>query len=169
MKTLLYQILLVTGIGFMIITSCEKNNDPSGITGKITVHSDCKQFKYMVFDQDTPDTLSCVTFFYDPLTKKLNLKHINAGFNCCPGDLSCEVSLNNDTIVIRELEEKQDCDCDCLFDLEIEIEKVEMQTYQAKFIEPYAWGQEPLIFQMDLASVTEGSYCVTRKQYPWGV
>ena len=168
MKKLFYPVLM-TACACFLFSGCEENNDPSAITGKLTSHSDCKIFKSPVFDQDTPDTLSCITFQYDSATNELNLTHLNAGFNCCPGELSCKVSLKNDTIFVAEYEEEQTCDCNCLFDLEIELNGVEPGEYQVTFLEPYAGDQEPLNFRLHLESETEGTCCVIRKEYPWGV
>jgi hypothetical protein len=56
----------------------------------------------------------------------------------------------------------------CLFDLDIELTGIVQNKYLLKFIEPYAIGQEQLIFEMDLTTDVEGEYCVIRKGYPWG-
>jgi len=98
----------------------------------------------------------------------LTINHINAGFNCCPFDLSCQVSVINDTIMIRETEKEQGCNCLCLFDLDIELKDVDPKKYQVRFIEPYAEGQAPLMFEMDLSAQNEDEICVIRKMYPWG-
>jgi len=55
-----------------------------------------------------------------------------------------------------------------LFDLDIELKGIDQNKYQVRFVEPYAEGQEQLIFEMDLTSGNEGEYCVVRKGYPWG-
>lgn len=61
------------------------------------------------------------------------------------------------------------CDCNCLYDLEIELNGVDSKKYQVKFIEPYARENKEILFEMDLTNTNEGTYCVTRKQYPWGM
>jgi hypothetical protein len=96
------------------------------------------------------------------------MTHINSGFNCCPEKLYCEVSVNNDTVIISEFEKEQGCNCNCLFDLDIELSGFDQNKYIVKFVEPYTIGQEQLIFEMDLATDVEGEYCGVRKGYPWG-
>ncbi|MFA5420089.1 MAG: hypothetical protein WC341_16675, partial [Bacteroidales bacterium] len=59
------------------------------------------------------------------------------------------------------------CKCNCLYDLDIEINGIDAKIYQVEFIEPYSDEQEKIIFELDLTMEKEGSYCVTRKQYPW--
>jgi hypothetical protein len=137
------------------------------MSGKLLSYSDCKEKKSIDFTEGTPDSLSCVEYSFNPSESKLYLKHINAGFNCCPKGLYCNISLNNDTITIHEFENAHDCDCNCLYDLYIEINGAIIKKYQVKFIEPYCSEQEKLLFEIDLTNGNAGSYCVSRKQYPW--
>jgi hypothetical protein len=170
MKTRKLAVLL-TATAMLLIVSCENQKEitETGITGKLTNSSECKSLKSGNLKSDIPDSLSCIDYSYDTANHKLTMKHINAGFNCCPGKLSCTVSAINDTIFIRESEKQQGCDCDCLFDLDIELQGVDQNKYQVRFIEPYADGQEELNFEMDLILNNEGAFCVVRKGYPWGV
>jgi hypothetical protein len=150
--------------------SCEKEDQTgTDFSGKLTTHSTCKSFKTTNTESGIPDTLSCVEFTFEGADNKLLIKHINAGFNCCPESLYCDIVLENDTIFIHEHEKDGMCDCLCLFDLNIEITGVEAKKYQVKFIEPYAIDQEKLDFEADLKNNPTASVCVTRKKYPWGV
>ncbi len=164
------RIAIIIFLFLLIIFSCnkEKSPDPSGISGRLTNHSECKNFKSGNLKFTEPDTFSCIHYLYDESDHKLVMTHINAGFNCCPEKLYCEVSSGNDTIIISEYEKEQGCNCNCLFDLDIELNGMDQKSYILKFIEPYAEGQEQLIFEMDLTVNVEGEYCVTRKGYPWG-
>ncbi len=150
--------------------SCEEGEQTvAGLSGKLTAHTGCKGFKSTASDSVTPDTLSCVEYTFDEADNKLIIKHINAGFNCCPESLYCNIELKNDTIYIHEHETDGLCDCLCLFDLDIEIIGVEAKKYQLVFIEPYASDQPELEFEADLTNNPSGSFCLTRKKYPWGV
>lgn len=157
----------------IVIMSCEKESNtgnPPSFTGNLIDVSDCKyDTKSTSSLSETPDSLSCVEYLLDKDNYKLKLKHINAGFNCCPGDLKLNFTLKNDTIIIEEAESEPACNCDCIFDLDIEIEGVSAKKYQLLFIEPYVGDQEKLNFEIDLSQGASGSFCVTRKQYPWGV
>jgi len=167
-KTTLY--ILISFL--LIISSCESLKYP--VTGKITDTSECKSseafnVKGLVLRASTPDTLSCVEYSYDEDTETLTLLHINAGFNCCPGKISCKISTSNDTILIEEKEEQSICDCDCLYDLTITLENVLTGEYIIKFIEPYSHDMKELIFNVDFTKLSVGEFCVTRKSYPWGI
>lgn len=164
--------LLITGsfISFSL-QRCDKE-DPiqSILTGKLTSHSDCKSGrKSAETTKGIPDTLSCVNYSYDSLSNKLTLKHINAGFNCCPEKLYCEVTASKDTIIISEFETSSLCDCDCLYDLEFVLSGVDEKSYYIRFVEPYCGDQEKLIFDADLSENKTGSFCVKRNRYPWGL
>jgi hypothetical protein len=162
-------LLFIFVLPLLLFNSCENQKEPtgSGISGSITNSSDCKNFKSGGLKFTEADTFSCVHYFYDDVNHKVIMNHVNAGFNCCQKKY-CELSTNNDTIIIHEFENGLACDCLCLFDLDIEIEGVNQKKYQVRFIEPYAKGQTELIFEMDLTSGNEGEYCVERMGYPWG-
>jgi hypothetical protein len=151
------------------IIACESNPTihPSISFGRLVSHSPCKSGKTTDLNTDSPDTVSCIEYSFNAATKKLSLTHVNAGFNCCPGELSCDVSLSGDTIIIHEEEETPMCDCDCLYDLEIEIDSVSEAVYRVKFIEPYVGDQARLEFEIDLTRESSDTYCVVRTQYPW--
>jgi hypothetical protein len=169
MKRIFYSILVMMMIS-MLLFSCDHEkdgNDPLIFSGKLISHSACKSSKSDSIFMIAPDSISCVKFSYDSTSKKLSIQHINAGFNCCPDSLYCHVTINNDTIFIQEFESQFLCDCDCLYDLNIEVEGVEAKPYQLKFIEPYCGDQEQILFGADFSTAAEGSYCVTRTQYPW--
>jgi hypothetical protein len=149
------------------IISCE--NEEQVLTGKITASSGCKSTKTSGDANDTPGNQSCAYYKYNRSDKKLLIEHINAGFNCCPEKLSCYVAMNSDTLTIWEYEKAALCNCNCLFDLDIEISGILSKKYQVKFVEPYSGNQEKIIFEADLGKNPEGSFCVIRKQYPWGL
>lgn len=169
MKTTINLILIFFFIGFI---SCEKGNDNTNqldLSGKLIKNSTCKSdFKSGTSTINTPDTLSCIEYSYDNSSNKLTIKHINSGFNCCPDSLYCDVKLNSDTIIIKEFEAAALCKCNCLYDLNIELNGVTSKKYQVRFIEPYIGEQEQLIFEIDLTKDIDGSFCLIRKQYPWG-
>ncbi len=151
------------------LSSCESEvYKQHEISGKVVNDTGCKNLKSEVATA-TPDTLSCVKYSYHSSSGKLKLIHINTGFNCCPESLYCTVFLYSDTIEIREYEKSALCDCNCLYDLDIELSGVLNKKYVLKFIEPYAASHEKIIFNVDLSTYPDGSYCVVRKGYPWGM
>ena len=163
------KIFLSAVILMLLFIGCEKEKEEGSISGRVIKHTDCKTFKTGDNNGDIADTLSCVDYSFNQSEKKLMLNHINTGFNCCPGELTCEVSLSGDTIVIQEFEKESACDCNCLFDLDIEIDGLTAKKYYLKFIEPYRGNQEKLFFEIDLQNDPDGTHCVFRDQYPWGM
>lgn len=159
-------LLLSVLVVLLSEVSCENERS---LAGSVVSRSDCKSSKSFSKGAETEDTLSCINYTYDSYSKKLALDHINAAFNCCPGKVTCKASISGDTVIIKELESAPMCDCDCLFDLKMSFEGLDKQTYFIKIIEPYAGDQEELFFAVDFRHVPEGSFCVTRKQYPWGM
>lgn len=151
------------------LSSCEDKKSQVTLNGGLVNHSECKSSKSAMVLSDVPDSVSCVNFIYDEDGKTLFLSHLNAGFNCCPESLYCRIEQKNDTIIIEEFEKSSLCSCNCLFDLDYELTGVEKQIYVIQMIEPYANNQNHLMFEIDLSHVNDGSFCVTRKQYPWGI
>lgn len=170
MTKTIYSLLPVLLIGLMT-TGCQRKDDKQlVITGELISNTACKNDLKSAFQiAGIPDSLSCVEYSFDNENNKLTIKHINAGFNCCPDRLYCKIELKGNTIIIQEFEKSANCDCLCLYDLDIEINGVYPKKYQLEFAEPYASEQNKLEFEIDLSKDTKGSFCVTRKHYPWGV
>lgn len=174
MKTL-PTLFIVMAIFSLSIVSCDKsdhkeNPETPNPVGELINNSECKfNLKSASFkmDESTPDSLSCIIYSYNANEKVLNIKHINAGFNCCPDSLYSEISISNGVITIEEFETAALCHCNCVFDLEFEITGIEAQTYQIHIIEPYA--DDDISFEVNLIEENSGIYCVTRTTYPWGM
>jgi hypothetical protein len=159
-----YELLL--GISFLVVVfliSCDKE--------KPINHSNCKSFSLKSTAQlsDYGSDTSCVSYTYNFQDKKLIIKHINAGFNCCPGEIYCEIDIKNDTIFLSESEEKAECDCNCLYDIEINISEVAKRKYYISITEPYYKNQEQILFEIDLTRNETGIFCIQRTIYPWGI
>jgi len=155
----------------LVLVSCEKSTGGSQqgpIDGEVVSYTGCKEFKSTLQTGDYNNSTSCVTYTYESKSKKLSLKHINAGFNCCPGVLYCNIQVSGDSIIITEFEEAAQCYCNCLFDLNIVVTGVERENYIIKFNEPYCGDQEKIIFSTDLNKESSGEHCVDRDTYPWG-
>lgn len=171
MKTLT-NLFLLTAASIFLLTNCETDESSEkqfSLKSDIISNSGCKNLKSANETDYTPDSLSCINYSFDSQTNRLTLQHINAGFNCCPDSLFCDATLKNNMIIIQEFETGGFCNCDCLYDLEIELNEIDSKKYQVKFIEPYAAEYKEILFEMDLRNTSEGTYCVTREQYPWGI
>ncbi|MDD2622192.1 MAG: hypothetical protein WC142_03960 [Bacteroidales bacterium] len=166
MKTQQYLYLFLIFIA-IIAHSCGEEGEEKRMQASLSSNEICKN--NLKSADETPDSISCVEYQYNETTKTLTLVHINAGFNCCPGKLSCEVSFQNDTLRVEEFEKEASCHCCCLYDLNIAIKNIEKKSYHIQCIEPYAKGLAPLCFDINLNHNYTGNYSVIRKQYPWGI
>ena len=143
-----------------------------GITpkGKLTNATECKKFETNQFLIAGSTSESCVEYGYDEGNGILRLRHINAGFNCCPGELLADITVENGVITVSEKESEAACNCNCLYDLDFEIENIAVGTYRIVFLEPYrAQGDEELDFFANLGAAPSGTNCVPRHSYPWGL
>lgn len=166
-------IMLLCSLFLLIIpaTSCD-DTTPSGTSGEdpsgyLLVTSGCKAFALEAGgDVPGPDQ-DCFEYSYDR-SGELSITHINAGFNCCPGEITADIDITNHVITITEHEEMQLCRCNCLFDVEYRIENIPPGLYTIRFVEPYTEeGDEPLECMINLQDDPAGSCCVTRDHYPW--
>ncbi len=145
-------------------------------SGRLASATDCKTFQYITMQSDLyslqanyTSTDDCIEYFYNAQNETLIMKHINAGFNCCPGILAAEIIIEGNTILIRESEEKAECLCSCLFDLDFEVMDLKPGIYQVKVIEPYVLAdEEQMEFSLNLENSCEGKHCVQRTFNPWG-
>ena len=165
MKYFLYFLFL-----FALIISCSTENEnpeEMELTIRLLGNPQCIYLKSSSKLNETPESQSCIEYAFDKDARKLILKHIHAGFNCCPEGLWCTVLFRNDTIIIKEFENQMGCKCNCLYDLDMEVDGVEPGKYQLQLIEPYLGTQQPLVGLLDLWAQKQGSFCASRSIYPW--
>ena len=162
------KIILILFPVFFTLVSCNDENNPNieqSIAGKVVHSTGCKTSKSLSIENNQ----SCLQYVYDEVSRTLHLTHVNAGFNCCPGDISCNINMANSVISIIEKEEAAMCNCNCLFDIDIDVYQVDKAKYTIKLVEPYVGDQEILEFDIDLNNTISGEFCVERNIYPWGV
>ena len=131
----------------------------------------CKEFQKGTPMDGTPPDQDCIEYQYDG-TGVLLLKHINAGFNCCPDDILADITIEDNIITIEEDEslESGGCPCLCLFDVYYRISNLPPGEYTIRINGLYLEeGDEILQFTVDLASSPSGIFCVYRDHYPWGI
>jgi hypothetical protein len=114
------------------------------------------------------NTETAVSYDYDVNTGILKLTHMNAGFNCCPGDIFTLSKLRNDTIFIEEYESEAACRCNCLYDIDMMAQGVPVDKYIVAFSEPYAQPGDEVEFSVDLKNNPTGKHSQKRSGYPWG-
>ena len=131
----------------------------------------CKTFQTGALADIIPPDQDCIEYQYDG-EGTLVLDHINAGFNCCPSNLTADISIEQSLITITEYEHFDNtgpCYCLCLFDVDYQINNLPPGEYTIKVNEVYLEeGDELLEFTVNLPpSPYSGSFCVFRSHYPW--
>lgn len=142
----------------------------AGPTGTLVDYTGCKTF--LKGSVSTPPTLDCIEYEYDGASV-LSLKHVNAGFNCCPSAIEADITIEDNLITIDESESFDTlgpCYCLCLFDVDLEIINLPPGQYTIRVNELYLQtGDDTLEFTINLSSSPySGSHCVDRDHYPWG-
>lgn len=112
LMTLLALFLLMGGAG------CNRENP----TGEIQI----KDFSFLGCKEETTGfTKSAESpeyIEYEALAGGyLHLRHVNAVFNCCPGRIKADVSVEGNTISIVESETDPQCKCICDYDLDFNL------------------------------------------------
>jgi len=164
-------ICVAAMMGLVLTTIHCGDDDDRQTTGGVTAFSECKVFNgdRFVNGRDIsglPEDKAGIEYEYNiPL---LRLKHVNAGFNCCPGELSAHITVSGGTIEVREQQEKNGCRCNCLYDVEAEIWSLAPGKYTIKIVEPLLPpDNEEIAFAVDLSEPGTGTYVVDRQGYPW--
>jgi hypothetical protein len=162
--TLLFFSFLIFLLFFL--TSC-KNTNNSDISIQFIDHSQCKEFKSQFA---VPQEKDCLEYHYDHQLKILKFYRSNAGFNCCPGELSVEIQVSGNQISISENESAPNCHCLCLYDMNYQIENIHPGTYEISINEPYIHENDSKIrFELILPEndCHEPVFCFERHGYPW--
>jgi hypothetical protein len=159
----------------LVFSACGEKTMNTQVTdtnpdGKVTAYTSCKGMSMAASRGDMPKNQDCLEYDYDGQSV-LRLKHVNAGFNCCPDTLIGAFHISVGEIIIDESEllTTGGCHCLCLYDLDYEITGLAPDQYSIRVNQPYLTsGAEVLEFTLDLTSAKSGTFCVTRDFYPWG-
>lgn len=137
-------------------------------TGRIVSVTDCKDPVETSSSATAVLVPDCFSYHYDG-SGALQLTHINAGLNCCPGTIISDIDFKENTITIAEAEGPDAiwCRCMCLYDIEYLFTGIEPGLYTITFDEKYIGDEEPLQAEILLMGETEDMVCVDRYAYPW--
>jgi hypothetical protein len=134
--------------------------------GSLIAHTGCKSASPGAF-RTVSAAEDCIEYEYVGYNT-IAVTHVNAGFNCCPGDITADITIRNDTVTVVEHESQSGCRCLCLYDVEYRFENMEPAVYTFIFVEPYANASDaPLACTIDFVATPTGSCCVGRGHYPW--
>lgn len=109
-----------------------------------------------------PSDQECLMYSYES-DSMLQLTHINAYFNCCPGAIHGKVTMRPDTILVEEWQERNGCRCMCLYDLDYEVRHLAPGAYCIRIL--YLSNGNPfecLNITVDLELPVSGVYCEDR-------
>jgi hypothetical protein len=164
---------ILTMIILFTLAGCKENvaTPETQPVGNLTSYEGCKTFATTTGLEGNlqSNTKECIEYAYDG-ESILSLKHINGGFNCCPGKINTTISVSNNMILIEDREEEQGCFCQCLFDLQYEILELKPGEYTIAVTGPYIQDtDERLLFNVQLYGPSSGTFCVNRTHYPWGI
>jgi len=170
-KTVKLSVLILLVL-LLVFSSCkEKVFTPEvSSTGALVNYQGCKESFDGVTAQGTAldSTKECIHYEYDE-NGVLRLNHINAGFNCCPGEIFADITVTGNMIFIEEHEKEEGCFCRCLFDVDYEFLSILPGEYTIIVKGPYTSDESMVMeFTVDLYPPISGTFCVDRADYPWG-
>ena len=163
--------LLLIFFGCLIfLQSCTDNkttNPSSNPSGKYLTISVCDSSKIFKQDKIQSKLQDCVELDYS--NNSLNIKHLNAVFNCCPDSLHLiTIDIKNNIITIDETKTFGKCFCDCLFEINYQITNLPKGEYKITFIENLfnsSGGDLPLECTIDLKQADKANACMDRSSY----
>jgi hypothetical protein len=147
--------------GWLILTAVGCKENALNPLGMLLNYLDCGA------TEGPSPSQECVTYQYDGRSTLL-LQHRNAAFNCCHGEITVEITFNNNTIRIKEKEAFSQCDCLCLVpELNYRITDLQPGVYTIIVEGLYLDRALPLTLTVNLSISPTGDYCVDRSHYPW--
>ncbi len=160
--------LTILLLSVFLLASCELFRDKAVRIESLS-DMECKSGSGNLLKSDAPGPdQTCVDYSFDQ-DSTLTIMHYNAGFNCCPGAILTDVSVEGDSLIIIEKGREVGCKCNCLFHVEMKVYNLKPKVYHVRFDEDLVVPDSlRLVFDIDLKHETAGSECVTRTLDPWG-
>jgi hypothetical protein len=125
--------------------------------GSLVSISECNDKSSLEFEE-------CIVCVYD--NKTLNVKHLNATYNCCFDDITTRIFVENETISIRSYEKNGgQCDCVCEYDVEYEIPDLKPSKYVLEISNSTSSVHDEVKETvLDLTKKQDHKYCIKRHQ-----
>lgn len=154
---------------------CNGSDDPPASpageqpAGTVVAASECGGYSAETRTFEVANSQDCIAYDYDG-SGTLALRHVNAGLNCCPGEITVPIAIAGNVITLDERDHENGCHCICLFDIDLEIKDLSPGIYLLRVLEPLVVpGDAPLEFELYLPGPTSGQFCVPRTHEPWGL
>jgi hypothetical protein len=151
-----------------VVGGCRTESTSNTPVGTLVSQTGCKtvtpgsSLKNTASAMETQNNQECIAYQYDDNT--LQLRHINAGFNCCPGRIIGGITIKDFTITIIEAETSTEkCDCLCLYDLDYTIRNLEPGIYTINF----SGSVMEFTATLQLGAPGADTICIERTRYPW--
>ena len=133
-KYFIYASLLMLSV--LAIFSCNDSDGDNSVQPKDTVEDAVKEYSVtgcksmrVAGDEDFAEYVE----YQSIANGNLSLKHINALFNCEPGQILTGASIKDGIIEVEEHEEFDGADCVCCYDLYLEVGPLEEKEYTVVF------------------------------------
>lgn len=156
------KIIIILSILLTMIPGCKKSEivpgDPAGL---LINHNGCKEDLLSQAStagkNSTGIVRECLEFRYNG-EKTLEIDHINALFNCCPGEITANFEFDGNTIIITEKQAEAGCHCICHFDVNFHFDNIPPAVYTIRVFAADSHGEDRE-FSIDLTSNQSGSQC----------
>ncbi len=160
--------LIFAALTLMTVACNNTDPNPGDPIGEYKNRSDCKYNDIKLMAEGFDSTRECIQYKY--VDNTLMITHVNAGLNCCPEPMNATVTVKDGVITIDETRAANNCKCLCLYDVNYTVNELPAGTYiiEAKSMTDLA-GDDELKGTVDLVKNPEGSFCVARTHYPWGL
>ena len=110
-------LLLLATLLITVIVCCDENDNPAQtLELKNFSNTGCKN-STRAGDDDIKEFVEYAVLHEG----YLYVNHQNIWFNCCPGELKAEVSVENHCITVSEWSTEEMCNCMCPFDMSYEV------------------------------------------------
>lgn len=130
--------LLVMSVAMMLaigLSSCSSDNENEGSTDPSNFHmrnvanSGCKAFPFAAAARKMPMDIQKYIEYKALTDGYLSINHVNAMFNCEPGELKMQAIVSGNEIRILETEEQAGANCVCYYDLYCEVGPLSYGNY----------------------------------------
>ncbi|MBN1552606.1 hypothetical protein JW979_14115 [bacterium] len=164
----IFSIIFTYMLFLLCLTGCENvTDDNTAIEGGMTAWSGCLDRMDVQGTESDDFSRDCIYWNYSS-DRTLVMVHQYAAFNCCPGDIDADITMDGSAITISEYSTEAACKCNCLYRLDYAFPKLHPGRYTFQFEEPLRWQDDPVLeFSLDLEFPGSGTFCVSRTRYPW--
>ncbi len=153
--------IFLLAVSFLVgIPGCKKAGDtfPGDALGELVDYTGCKVLQDKQgsgLGQTAQNSRECIEYEYNG-GNTLLVSHIDAVFNCCPGNILADIEFSEGIISITEKETEHGCKCLCRYDLDFRFSHIPPGVYTIHIV---CEGGRILEYSIDLNAALTGSKC----------